>query len=266
MHKIARTEDQPKTLIFVDVLGFKAITKEHQFRVNDCGPDEHGITGSSTTEMPNRINRFNSVLDRCVFDETFRGKLQAILFSDCAFLVLENTPWAADVSARLMRDFIKSTVPVRMGIGKGTFYNIEHSIINYGGSVTASKSRFIGTAVVRAHAAEQCGGKGMRIFLDNSLEEDLTSMGQRIKALKLAKPCEDVQWELDYLHESRPASEGPKIEAADYELFEGVASFMDPKSSAGVQLHYTETLAAMNRMREVNGRKPVNLLDLKYGG
>ena len=27
--------------------------------------------------------------------------------------------------------------------------------------------------MVRAHAAEQCGGKGMRIFLDASLDDDL---------------------------------------------------------------------------------------------
>jgi hypothetical protein len=47
----------------VDILGFEAITKLHQVRVQDFGPDEHGISGSSTTEMPNRINRFNNILD-----------------------------------------------------------------------------------------------------------------------------------------------------------------------------------------------------------
>jgi hypothetical protein len=52
----------PKTLIFVDTLGFEAMTELHHIRVQDFGPDEHRVSGSSTTEMPNRINRFNHVL------------------------------------------------------------------------------------------------------------------------------------------------------------------------------------------------------------
>jgi hypothetical protein len=40
----------------------------------------------------------------------------------------------------------------------------------------------------------------------------------------------------------------------------------DPASPASVQLHYTETLAAMNRMRAANGRNPIDLNTLDYGG
>jgi hypothetical protein len=161
-------------------------------RVQDFGPDEHGFSGSSTTEMPNRINRFNNVLDRCVFEETLHGGIQAMLFSDCAFLVFETSLRAAVVAAGLMRDFIKRAVPVRMGLGKGTFYDIEYVTNTNVGSVTVSKSRFVGTAVVRAHAAEQCGGKGMRIFLDASIDEDLTSVRQRVRTMRLAKPLKRV--------------------------------------------------------------------------
>jgi hypothetical protein len=263
---MARTEDQLRTLIFVDVLGFGAITESYQFRVRDAGPDEHGFTGSSTTEMQNRINRFNSVLDQRVFEETLRGGVQAMLFSDCAFLVFDASLRAADVGTTLMRHFIKLGVPVRMGIGKGTFYDIEYVTNTNVGSVTVSKSRFIGTAVVRAHAAEQCGGKGMRIFLDASIEEDLPSICRRIKTLRLAKPFGNVKWELDYLHESGPASQRPKIEAADRELFEKVAYLKSPEWTAKVRRHYTQTLAAMNRMRKANSRSLVNLRKLRYGG
>ena len=263
---MARHEDEPRALIFVDILGFEAITNVYQVRVQDFGPNEHGFTGSSTTEMSNRINRFNTVLDRCVFEETLTGGIQAMLFSDCAFLVFETSLRAAVVAAGLMRDFIKRGVPVRMGIGKGTFYDIEYVTNTNVGSVTVSKSRFIGTAVVRAHASEQCGGKGMRIFLDSSLEEDLPSVRRRIKTLPLARPAKGVNWELDYLHESAPASEQQKVEAADRELFDKVAWLKNPEWPRKVQRHYTETLAAMNRMRTANSRKPVNLRKLKYGG
>jgi hypothetical protein len=41
-----------------------------------------------------------------------------------------------------MRAFIRRGVPVRMGIGKGTFYDMEYATIT-----TADQSRFYGTAV-----------------------------------------------------------------------------------------------------------------------
>jgi hypothetical protein len=262
----ARREDQPKTLIFVDILGFKAITNQYQVRVQDFRSDDGRFSGSSTTEMSNRINRFNTVLDKCVFDETINGGIQAMLFSDCAFLVLENSLRAAVIAASLMRNFIKCRVPVRMGLGKGTFYDIEYLTNTDVGAVVVSKARFIGTAVVHARAAEHCGGKGMRIFLHPSVDEDLPLVRQRIGVIPLAKPFDCIRWELDYLHESRPIREEQKVEADDRKLFETVAWLKDPEWPHEVQRHYTDTLAAMNRMRSAKSRKPVNLRKLRYGG
>jgi hypothetical protein len=153
-----------------------------------------------------------------------------------------------------------------MGLGRGTFYDIEYVTNTDRGAVTVSKSRFVGTAVVRAHAAEQCGGKGMRIFLDASLEDDLPSVRQRIRPMPMAKPLSGVKWELDYLHEPRPAAEEQKVEVADRELFDKVAWLKHPTWPRKVQRQYTQTLAAMNRMRKANSRKQVNLRKLKYGG
>jgi hypothetical protein len=213
--------------------------------------------------MQGRINRFNTVLDQCVFEESNYGGIQAMLFSDCAFLVFDNSVRAVHVARNLMRQFIKRGVPVRMGIGKGTFYDIEYLTRTNAGNVIISKSRFIGTAVINAHAAEQCGGKGMRIFLDASVQEDLPNIQRR---MPLAEPLKTVTWELEYLHEPRPMAEEAKVERDDRELFEKVARMSDPASPASVQLHYTETLAAMNRMRAANSRKPIDLNTLDYGG
>jgi hypothetical protein len=264
MKKKARPEDQPKTLIFVDILGFAAITNEYKVRVQESR--DKTVIRSWTTEMQNRINRFNTVLDHCVFEETINGGIQAMLFSDCAFLVFENSLRAALVAVGLMQNFIKRGVPVRMGIGRGIFYNLDHTTRTDVGTVTISKSRFIGTAVVRAHGAEQCGGKGMRIFLDESVEEDLPVIRSRIKTLQLAKPLNGVKWELDYLYESRPMAEEEKVKIADRELFDKVARLKDRRWSQKVQRQYTQTLAAMNRMRIANSREPVKLSKLQYGG
>jgi hypothetical protein len=266
MEKTVRLEDQPRTLIFVDILGFGAITNEYQVRVRHSRDESSGFSGSSTTEMQGQINRFNNVLDKCIFDETVNGGIQAMLFSDCAFLVFDNSLRAAVVAAILMRSFIKKGVPVRMGLGKGTFYDIEYSTRTDGGTVTISKSRFIGTAVVHARDAEHCGGKGMRIFLNESVEEDLLLIRKRIKTISLVKPLKGVRWELDYLYESRPMAEEQKLEADDRDLFEKVARLKNPDWTRDVQRHYAETLCAMNRMRKANSRKLLNLRKLDYGG
>jgi hypothetical protein len=262
--EIARSEDQPRVLVFADILGFAALTKKYRIRVQDF--QRGRFSGSSTTELSNQVNRFYTVLDQSIFNQRFVGSIQAMIFSDCASLVFENSLQAAPFAVELMRNMIKRGVPVRMGIRKGTFYDIEHSTMTDMGGVAINKSRFIGTSVVDAHAAEQCGGKGMRIFLDASVEEDLPLIRSRIKALRLAKPFDGVNWELDYLNESRPIREEQKVETADRELFDKVARMKNPKSPRNVQRQYTQTLTAMNRMRIANSRKRINLRRLQYGG
>jgi hypothetical protein len=80
-----RTEDEPRVLVFVDILGFEAITREIGVRVEDYPRDNRGFTGSGTTELQGRFARFSNVLDRHVFNEGFTGGVQAMLFSDCLF-------------------------------------------------------------------------------------------------------------------------------------------------------------------------------------
>jgi hypothetical protein len=82
-----------------------------------------------------------------------------------------------------------------MGIGKGTFYPSQFST-DLIGSTIVTRSLFVGTAVVRSHCAEQCGGKGPRIFVHPSIEAEVTS-----KVVALAKPYENAKCELDFLHE-----------------------------------------------------------------
>src|SRR5258706_8111166 len=105
--KTATPEDEPKTLIFVDMLGFAAITKEYQVRVQEFRDESSGFAGASTTEMQNRLNRFDTVLRMCLFEETRNGGIQAMVFSDCAFLVFDTSLRAALVAISLMRSFIK---------------------------------------------------------------------------------------------------------------------------------------------------------------
>jgi hypothetical protein len=178
-----------------------------------------------------------------------------MLFSDCAFLDLGSSLLAGLVATELMRDFVTWKVPVRMGIGRGTFYPFKFST-DITGKTVVTRSLFAGTAVVRAHYAERCGGKGLRIFVHPSVEPEVAVIQARIKTMRLAEAYENAIWELDFLHENRPVHEEPLVEEADRKLFEAVREMME-LAPVAERRHYTDTIEAMNRMRKANGRSSI---------
>ena len=256
-----RDEDQDHTLIFVDMLGFAELVEKHPCRIEDAPPTDDGYEVVHTAPTQRQFNLFDKVLDDSIQQRD--GDISAMLFSDCAFLNPGNSLRAALIARDLMRKFIKAGVPVRMGIGKGTFYSFGYSTETGGDSMVVSKSRFIGTAVVRAHAAEQCGGKGMRIFVHPKVD-DLDSRAD-FKILDLPEPFNGVKRELDYLCQSRSGQERSTVDVCDRALFSRVAAMKDPKAKLSIRKHYVATLKALNRMRESRGRHLVNLRGLKYG-
>ena len=64
MNEKQASEDQPRSLIYVDILGFAATTNQYKVRVRNFRDEESGFSGASTTEMQGQINRFNTVLDQ----------------------------------------------------------------------------------------------------------------------------------------------------------------------------------------------------------
>jgi hypothetical protein len=245
-----RAEDIERTLLFVDMLGAAALTEKFPTRLVDSGPDEAGFHHTWTTDAPNQFNRFARVLDVVVQEFQIYGPVRAMLFSDCAFLEFGGPVLMAMTATKLMKDFILSKVPVRMGVGKGTFYPFKFST-DLTDSTIVTRSLFMGTAVVRAHNAEQCGGKGMRIFVHPSVQAEVIS-----KSLPLVKAYEHSKAELDFLHEPRPAQVTPSAEEDDRKLFDAVKE-MKEAAPEGVQNHYLDTLEAMNRMRGKNGRPTI---------
>jgi hypothetical protein len=188
--------------------------------------------------------------------------MQATLYSDCAYLDVGNSVRAGLLATELMRKFLLTRVPVRMGIGRGTFYAFGFSI-DISDSTTVTRSLFAGTAVIHAHAAERSGGKGIRILVHPSLETESHLIERSVKMLPLPKPNDNAKWELNYLHETRPNGQQPPADESDLALFEAVASMKDPKAAMTVRRQYIETHKALNRMRQAYGRVPVNLRELK---
>ena len=252
-----RKEDQEQTLIFVDMLGFAALTEKHPHRI------ETNQSGVFTAPTQSQFNRFDHVLDWCINDQRFYGGITAMLFSDCAFLNPGNSLRAALIATGLMRKFIKAGVPVRMGIGKGTFYSFGYSTDTGGDFMLISKSRFLGTSIVRAAAAEKCGRKGMRIFVHPKVD-DLNS-NAHFKILQVPQPSATANRELDYLYPAEPGHDPLTVDTSDRNLFSQVAAMKDPKAKLSIRRQYIDTLKALNRMRKSHGRRPIHLRALKYG-
>ena len=185
-----------------------------------------------------------------------------MLYSDCAYLDAGNSVRSALIAIELMRNFLRERVPVRMGIGRGTFYAFGFSI-DVSDSTTVARSLFAGTAVIHAHAAERSGGKGMRIFMHPSLETERHLIERSVRIVPLPKPNVGARWELNYLYETRPAAQQPPGDESDLELFEAVKSMKDPKADMKVRRQYIETHKALNRMRQTYSRNPIKPRDLK---
>ena len=246
-------EDEPRTLIFVDMLGFAAFTEKHPTRTAESGPDEHGFSGSGTTELQLRVNTFQRILDQFFFEWGLYGGLPGMIFSDCAYLDGGNPLRSALIAVSLMQAFLTNDIPVRIGIGKGTYYPFKFST-EVQGSVVLARALFAGTAVVRAHAAEHGGGKGMRIFVSPSLEIDIPAIQQRVQVLPLSKPTKGAAWELDYSIQHADTRWPKKIDDWDNRVYAFVDELDDPVESPEVRIHYSETRDALDRMRAANGK------------
>jgi hypothetical protein len=253
-------------MLFIDMLGFASLTRRF--------PDaRHSQTFEDGDEMTvpapsrNRFERFHSILELMVNEGRMSGGVTAMLFSDCAFLDLHTAERAAEYAATGMRHFIRSSVPVRMGIGSGTFHQMGYSMRSDESS-TVTESLFMGTAVVHSHAAEQAGGKGMRIFLHPSMEPLLPRVATQQRVLPLVKPLSNARWELDYLEDPPPARAADKssLMMANMGLYDFVASMRDRNAPQPVQRHYSDTLKALNQMCGSRGYYGVNLRRLKSDG
>lgn len=176
-----------------------------------------------------------------------------LIFSDSAFFQVDSLEAAMQLSASLMRSLLTAMVPARMGIGHGSV-RLLRFLTDHSEQVTMHSSQFLGTAVVRAYAAEQSGTKGMRILLHRSVDHELCGDLLREVVPVTDKPeTSCVTHEVNYL-----------VHAADddgrFDEFEfGPVKQMLRRAEVDVQFQYFDTLRALNRMRAALGRQPYDL-------
>ncbi|HYN07176.1 MAG TPA: hypothetical protein VES67_07275 [Vicinamibacterales bacterium] len=104
------------------------------------------------------------------------GMHSVVIFSDSVFLVGDEAGIVHSATS-LMRLCMLQRIPVRMGIGYGTWTELH-----FGSSFSAKRrqhaARFFGSGVTSAYYAEHKGGKGLRIFVHPKAATALRSCPQ----------------------------------------------------------------------------------------
>jgi hypothetical protein len=258
------------TLLYVDMLGFGQLTLEHPDTVIEDFHKAAYLRPLDLSDGPvaggpllaGRFLAFHQVVDDTIAQHE-KGHLDAppmtaISFADAAYLTMPSLKEAAATSARMMRLFIEAEVPVRIGIGEGTFAALAfHSDAGADALKRLHTSQFFGTAVVRAHAAGRSPEKGLRILVHESAarlgpDQDVDPP-QMIPLSDGQSPYRDTGSrsavaEINYTY--------PGDEAKDLKLVEALQRMREQAGDTHAH-HYHATLEAFGRMRQARERAPL---------
>jgi hypothetical protein len=246
-------------IVFVDMLGFADLVVRDSIAIETLRPVFKSADGldvvagdaseQARSELVDRFTHFH----RCL--NSARNRIEAaregavIVFSDSAFLQMNSLKAATDVARELMRNLIFRDVPARIGIGHGSF-KVLRFMSDSSTQVAFHVSQFLGSGVVHAHAAEQCGAKGMRILLHPELQPFVeTEVIPRVITVDPSPSRVPVTSELNYLYETghpqHMFSGGKDLDA----LVVKIVRRMMRRSPTTAHVHYVETFHALNRMR-----------------
>jgi hypothetical protein len=243
-----------KVVLFIDMLGFGQLVETCDIDVKGfrtwARPASMATPTTGLNVLTTRFVRFHYAIQQELAELPESFDCTAIRFSDCAFIALNSLWKGIEMAVDIMCKLVFWGVPVRVGVGFGSF-----AVIRFMSDTTLAGSdhaaQFLGTAVVRAHAAESCGIKGMRILLHPTasalIKKKLrSSTGYRIPTLACVeneiKNPQNRPWvkeEIDYL--------SPQTRRIRAEIKWSVRELRRyaPQSAFN---HYDATLDAMERM------------------
>jgi hypothetical protein len=282
---------QHRVVLFVDLLGFASLTEDHPLeldRIKDSDMILANLAMSLLREenpLTRVFTNFHRALKGAVNLAQMDHPVTAITFSDSAYIATKHLHEAVNIASYFFQTLISQRIPVRAGIAYGTFAAVRfRSDVTLEGGDHAA--HFLGTGVVRAHAAETCGIKGIRILLHPSAASLLADpqhnapLPEKKRVLLtnlLGKPfhltmdnpeperkcvryiecpsdeCKNalhVRYEIDYWRFRRTAES------------KAWHSLQDMWSNApqGALVHYQATAQAINRMRVSQGEPPLKNL------
>jgi hypothetical protein len=164
---------QERVVLFVDLLGFASLTENHPLQLQFIKDSERPLANIAMvlSGQENPLTRTFTGFHRALKSAINLGQhdhpLTAITFSDSAYIATNHLYEAVNIASYFVQTLLSQRIPVRAGIAYGTF-----SAVRFRSDMTLEggdhAAYFLGTGVVRAHAAETCGIKGIRILLHPS--------------------------------------------------------------------------------------------------
>jgi len=257
-----------KVILFVDLLGFASLTEAHPVDLDLIKAFDRPLSSSIDMILASQGNlltqaftSFHHYLKATIDLAKMKHPLTAITFSDSAFIATTYLFEAANVAVKLLQWLLQARVPVRMGIAYGSFEAIRfRSDVTVDGGDHAA--HFLGTAVVRSHATERCGIKGIRLLLHSSAVPLLNDAAHnpplpdkdRIRYLECSAEeisnTAGVRYEIDYWR-FKPTAEA--------EAWRALQDMWDAAPQFALK-HYQVTAEAINRMRIGQGEPALNNL------
>jgi len=257
-----------KAVLFADLLGFASLTETNDLELDRIKNAEHPLsldidkwlTSPPDNALTKTFTGFHYSLRWGIQIAQMRHPLTAITFSDSAFIATTYLFQAVNIAVHLMQSLLPQRIPLRVGIAHGSF-----SAVRFRSDITADAgdhaAHFLGTAVVRSHAAETCGIKGLRILLHPSAMPLLSDPAHnpqtgegRIQYLECTHKERDnaasVGYEVDYWR-LKPT--------AEKEAWHALQDMWSASPQSAIE-HYGATARAIDRMRVGQGESPLNTL------
>ena len=244
---------------YLDLLGFRSLLTRR--------PELARPYGWDLSEPLGMFNAFHSTLDAYALNSLDSHCERFFSWSDCCFLDFGSLTdprnpehqsgalyRAVLDAARLMQRFIMRQVPVRIGIGLGSFETIvARQQFEEQRKRLIVSSRFLGTAVMNAYFAERYSPRGLRILLHRDFVAshfDNVPGVVRIAPDSTSSSCSpgsasvelQANHEINYLHPKlREQDDATKPPVDSNALIEHV-SFMLENVPEEHREHYTNTL------------------------
>ncbi len=255
-----------RAVVFIDVLGFASLTEQYTLELEQIKVADRPLSVESLNMILMRrenpltqvFTAFHRSLEAVIDLAKMKHLVTAVTFSDSAFIATAHLYDAASIAIQLMHYLLPQRVPVRIGIGYGSF-----SALRFRSDVTVEggdhAAHFLGTGVVRSNAAESCGIKGLRILLHPSAIQHL---GEQTK-----NPSKSSKESIRFIQCSTDETNNPigvQYEVA-YWRFTPTAeakawhALQDMWSAAPEmeRKHYEATAGAIDRMRVQQGHQPL---------
>lgn len=258
-----------RVVLFVDLLGFALLTEHHPLELDVIKAFERPFFSGNLDVLLARENpltrtfaSFHRSLKSTIDVAQMSHPVTAITFSDAAFIATEHLFQAVRMAVDLIQALLRQRIPMRAGIAHGSFAAVRfRSDVTVDGGDHAA--HFLGTAVVRSHATESCGIKGLRILLhpsavsllDDPFHNPASSKESRIQCVvcsteERASNTAGVLYEVDYWR-FRPTAEA--------EAWHALQDMWTTAPQHALK-HYAATAEAINRMRIGQGEAPLTKL------